>query len=184
MFEVELKFPAPSHETIRQQLKAYQATAKSTALHCDEYFNHSLLDFATQDIALRIRSRNNLNILTYKGPNLDRRAKVREEIEITLNANDKDKFRQMLFGMGFHSVASINKKRDSINVVLDGQSIEVCLDDVEGVGTFVELEIVVDDKEQTDIAKQRLEKLAQSIGITAPPTTVSYLEMLLDASQE
>lgn len=179
MFEVELKFLVDSHEMIRQQLNSLEVISESTSQHCDEYFNHSLLDFATQDIALRIRSRADQHILTYKGPNLDPRAKVREEIELEFDASEKDKFRRMLSGMGFHSVAAVNKKRDSIQVAYQGQVIVVCLDDVEGVGTFVELEQVVSDKSGVQAAKKILESLAVRLGITSSPTTVSYLEMLL-----
>ena len=181
MFEVELKFPVESHDVIRQQLKALEITSESTSEHCDEYFNHSLLDFAAQDIAFRIRSRAGQSILTYKGPNLDQRAKVREEIEIEFDDADKDKFRSMLFGMGFHSVAAVNKKRDSITIVYQDQTIEVCLDDVEGAGTFVELEQVVKEKSEIEAAKGNLESLAVKLGITTQPTTVSYLEMILNS---
>ncbi len=180
MFEVELKFSVDSHEVIRQQLKSLEVMSGSTSDHCDEYFNHSLLDFAAQDIAFRIRSRADEHILTYKGPNLDQRAKVREEIELEFDGSDKDKFRRMLFGIGFHSVAAVNKKRDSIKVSFEGQQIEVCLDDVEGVGTFVELEQVVADKSEIEAAKENLESLAVRLGITSQPTTISYLEMLLE----
>ena len=183
MFEVELKFPVESHDSIRQQITTMEVTKSSTSEHSDEYFNHVLLDFAAQDIALRIRSRDNRNVLTYKGPNLDQRAKVREEIELDLNAEDKSKFRQMLLGMGFHSVASVLKKRDSISIVVDQQAIEICLDEVEGVGTFVELEQVVADKSEIESAKAHLESLASTLGITSQPTTVSYLEMLLDSAE-
>lgn len=182
MFEVELKFPVESHETIRQQLESLEVTSESSSQHCDEYFNHSLLDFAAKDIALRIRSRASQHILTYKGPNLDQRAKVREEIELEFEPAQRDKFRRMLLGMGFHSVAAVNKKRDSIAVVCDGHAIEVCLDDVEGVGTFVELEQVVGEKMEIEAAKENLESLAVKLGITTQPTTVSYLEMLLKQS--
>lgn len=182
MFEVELKFPVPSHDVIDQKLKAFNVISRSTSQHCDEYFNHCLLDFASKDIALRIRSRAGENILTFKGPNLNARVKVRQEIELILDATDRDKFRQMLFGMGFHSVAAVNKKRESIGINVNGQPIEVCFDNVEGVGTFVELEIVVENKTQIDAAKQQLEELAANIGITQSPTTVSYLEMLLSKS--
>lgn len=179
MFEVELKFPLASLDTVARQLETFEVTSRSTSEHCDEYFNHSLLDFAAQDIAFRIRSRADKHILTYKGPNLDGRAKVREEIELELNTDDKSKFRQMLFGMGFHSVAAVNKKRDSIRIIVDQQTIEVCLDDVQGVGTFVELEQVVADKSEIEAAKEHLESLAVKLGITSEPTTTSYLEMLI-----
>lgn len=189
MFEVELKFPVDSHHRLRQSLATMNTTHQATSYHCDEYFNHCLLDFAAQDIALRIRSRNQQHTLTYKGPNLDQHAKVRQEIELDLVDADKTKFRQMLFGMGFHSVATVNKNRDSIAVTLDSSGgrqfrhpkVEVCLDEVDGVGCFVELEVVVDEKSEIQSAKQSLLALAGTLGITAQPTTVSYLEMLLNA---
>ena len=181
MFEVEMKFPLDSHETVREHLKSLEVTSSTTSKHIDEYFNHSLLDFAAQDIALRIRSRGDQHILTYKGPNLDKRAKVREEVELTFTPEDRSKFRRMLIGMGFHAVATVNKQRDTISVKHDDRSIEICLDEVEGVGTFVELEIVVGDQSEIESAKAYLETLAVKLGITTEPTTVSYLEMLLES---
>ncbi len=180
MFEVEFKYPVNSHDSIRQQLLTLDAELIGISDHCDEYFNQTLLDFAGNDIALRIRSRGGSHTLTWKGPNLDTRAKIREEIEINFNTEDKDRFRGMLFGMGFHSVINVRKQRESLRVCWQGQEAEICLDTIEGVGTFVELEMVVASKEQVNAAKATLESLADTIGITSRPTTVSYLEMLLE----
>lgn len=193
MFEVELKFAVDSHDRLKQNLATMNTTHRSTSLHCDEYFNHCLLDFAAQDIALRIRSRDRHHTLTYKGPNLDDLAKVRQEIEMDFDDDEKTKFRQMLFGMGFHSVAVVNKKRDSIAVTIDSPrdgrpshhaEVEVCLDQVEGVGSYVELELVVHQKTEISSAKETLQALAAKLGITTQPTTVSYLEMLLNSDQQ
>ena len=180
MFEVELKYPVDSHDKIRQQLSALESTPKGISDHVDEYFNQSLLDFAGKDFALRIRSQANTHTLTYKGPNLDKRAKIREEIELNLNTKDKEKFRNMLFGMGFHSVALVSKQRDSITLRWQDQDVEICLDTIDGVGQFVELELVVESKAQLGAAKATLEELAKEFAISSEPTTVSYLEMLLD----
>ena len=180
MFEVELKYPVNSHDGIRQQLLAMESTQTGSSQHCDEYFNQTLLDFAGNDIALRIRSAEDSHTLTYKGPNLDSRAKIREEIEIKLNTNDKDKFRGMLLGMGFHSVRQVRKQRDSIAVRWQDEDVEICLDTIEGIGQFIELELVVESKEQVGSAKAILESLAKTLAITSEPTTVSYLEMLLE----
>lgn len=192
MFEVELKFAVDSHDRLKQNLATMNTTHRSTSNHCDEYFNHCLLDFAAQDIALRIRSTDRQHTLTYKGPNLDDLAKVRQEIELNFEDDEKTKFRQMLFGMGFHSVAVVNKKRDSIAVTIDPlhnhsgphATVEVCLDQVEGVGCYVELELVVQQKTEIPSAKETLQALAAKLGITTQPTTVSYLEMLLNSDQQ
>ncbi len=180
MFEVELKYPVARHDDIRQQLLVMDSTQTGISEHSDEYFNQTLLDFAGNDIALRIRSQEDSHTLTYKGPNLDTRAKIREEIEIKLNTQDKEKFRNMLFGMGFHSVLLVRKQRESIAVRWKDEDIEICLDTIEGIGTFVELELVVESKQQVDSAKAILESLAKELSINSEPTTVSYLEMLLD----
>ena len=180
MFEVELKYPVNSHDEIRQQLLTMESSQTGVSDHCDEYFNQTLLDFAGNDIALRIRSQEDSHTLTYKGPNLDARAKIREEIEIKLNTNDKNKMRGMLLGMGFHSVTLARKQRDSMAVRWQDQDVEICLDTIEGVGTFVELELVVESKEHVGSAKTTLESLAKKLAITSEPTTVSYLEMLLE----
>ena len=180
MFEVELKYPVESHDEIRQQLLTMNSTQTGTSNHCDEYFNQTLLDFAGNDIALRIRSAQESHTLTYKGPNLDSRAKIREEIEIQFNTEDKDKFRGMLLGMGFHSVLQVLKQRDSVAVRWQDEDVEICLDTIDGVGTFIELELVVQAKEQVGSAKATLEELAKTLAITSEPTTISYLEMLLD----
>ena len=180
MFEVELKYPVESHQEIRQRLTTMDAKSISGAEHLDEYFNQTLLDFAGNDIALRIRSRDDSHTLTYKGPNLDQHAKVREEIEIEFTPEDKQRFRRMLLGMGFHSVSVVRKHRDSTLVRWRDEKVQICFDTVDQVGTFVELELVVDTKSQIASAKQTLEDLAQELKIQSAPTTVSYLEMLLD----
>ncbi len=183
MFEVELKYPVTSHDRIRQQLLTMESTQTGISKHCDEYFNQTLLDFAGNDIALRIRSAEDSHTLTYKGPNLDSRAKVREEIEIQLGTEDKDKFRDILLGMGFHSVLCVQKQRDSMALHWKDDDVVVCLDTIEGIGSFVELELVVKSKEQVGSAKATLESLAKTLGITSEPTTVSYLEMLLERQE-
>lgn len=179
MFEVELKYPVESHDSIRQKLAEMDSTHLGVSDHCDEYFNQTLLDFAGNDIALRIRSRGDRHTLTFKGPNLDTRAKIREEIELDINTEDKEKLRGMLLGMGFHDVTKVNKHRDSISVRWQQREAQICLDTIEGIGTFVELEQVVEDRSQVDAAKATLEALAIELAICAEPTTVSYLEMLL-----
>ena len=180
MFEVELKYPVTSHEPIRQRLATMESKSLGVSDHCDEYFNQTLLDFAGNDIALRIRSRGDRHTLTYKGPNLDARAKIREEIEIELDTENKDKFRGMLFGMGFHAVTEVNKQRESLSVRWQDRDATICLDTIDPIGTFVELELVVENELQVITAKATLEALAAELAITSEPTTVSYLEMVLD----
>ena len=47
----------------------------------DTYFSHPARDFAATDEALRIRSIDQENFVTYKGPKLDATTKTRREID-------------------------------------------------------------------------------------------------------
>jgi adenylate cyclase class 2 len=59
-----------------------------------------------------------------------------------------------------------------------GRRVEGALDDVEGVGTFVELELRADEK-SVDEARRAIATLAAELDL-GPSERRSYLEMLLD----
>jgi predicted adenylyl cyclase CyaB len=66
----------------------------------------------------------------------------------------------------------------------NGATIEAALDNVVGVGTFVELEVAVDftsnDMRKVDAAKRALAEVAAQLGL-ADAERRSYLELLLAA---
>lgn len=181
MIEIEKKFQVDNFDSIRTKLASgdfdvmqdYPAKTQS-----DEYFNHRQLRFELLDIALRIRRVNDRKILTFKGPNQDATTKIRTEIEIDLTKDDDQKMSQMFLGMGMHSVAKVNKNRDTSLIRWQGSNVEVCLDEVTEVGCFVELEIVAENDEDVPAAKSKLEALAEAFGLS-DSTTISYLELLL-----
>ena len=53
----------------------------------------------------------------------------------------------------------------------------VTLDDVEGLGRFIEIEILTED--DTKDAAERIGAVAKGLGVDGPPIYTSYLEMLL-----
>ena len=59
------------------------------------------------------------------------------------------------------------------------QVVEICLDEVGEVGSFVEIELVVEDDGEIESAKQTLLSLAEQVGLSGPIKT-SYLGLLLD----
>lgn len=181
MIEIEKKFQVKNFDAIRSALASGDLDVMEDLppkFQCDEYFNHRQLRFELQDIALRIRQVDERHVLTFKGPNQDATTKIRTEIEVDLAKEDAEKVSQMFLGLGMHSVAKVSKTRDTIVIRWQGANVEVCLDAVEEVGYFVELEIVAEDKEQVPTAKSTLEALADKFGLE-DSTTTSYLEMLL-----
>jgi adenylate cyclase, class 2 len=168
MLEIEIKTPSPDNGKVERLLLAKGAVSLGEHDQVDEYFNHPSRDFALTDEALRLR-KDAKGKITYKGPKLDRLTKTREEIE--MNIDDLDKMAQILLRLGFRRVAKVTKKRREF--LLEG--VTVCLDSVQGLGDFVELEIQGADAEE---GRSRIEKLRDELGLVGSERR-SYLEMLL-----
>ena len=142
-------------------------------------FCPSARDFAHTDEALRIRRVDQKNYVTYKGPKIDRTTKTRQEIEIDLPPGEQGfaEFAALLAALGFRPVADVRKRRRTVALDWQQQQVEAALDRVEGVGTFVELEIMADDA-GLDAARASLAELAARLGLQDSQRR-SYLELLL-----
>ena len=179
MIEVEFKFPVDSLDSVRKKCLQMGAMVGETSVQSDEYINDPVRDFAKQDKALRIRTDNGKPLLTFKGPNLDPTAKIRQEIEMPLGDEaTAEQIKDVFFGIGFFSVAKVCKRRETLELKWQDTMVHVCLDDVEEVGGFVELELVVEDDGNIEEAKNLLNSLADALGLSGSIRT-SYLELLL-----
>jgi adenylate cyclase class 2 len=178
MLEVEMKFPVGDFGSLRSQLAAWGATAKERR-DVDYYFNAPDRDFARTDEALRVRCVGSTNCVTYKGPKLDSRTKTRTEIEVGLAPGEQaaEDFRRLLTHLGYRFVAAVSKQRAVYHLEREGFTLEACLDEVESVGRFAELEIQAPE-EQLDRARDVLLRTAEALQLTASERR-SYLEMLL-----
>lgn len=83
---------------------------------------------------------------------------------------------RILCALGFFPVQpTVIKNRK----ILRYKDISACIDDVEGLGTFLELEIMAESEEARPEALDRIEKILKSIGYTMADTTrASYLSQL------
>jgi adenylate cyclase, class 2 len=88
-----------------------------------------------------------------------------------------DRWTELLEALGFRQVRQVAKQRRLATVAWHGAAIDVALDHVTGLGTFVELELQADAAGIADAAT-RIESLARELGCTAAERR-SYLEMLI-----
>jgi len=183
-FEVEQKFPLGNVAEVEQRLKELGAQAGETVEQVDQYFNHPARDFAQTDEALRLRSVQGKNFITYKGPKLDPGTKTRRELELPLlpGSTAVVGFVELLTALGFQSVATVRKTRRVFQVQWQGNSVEAALDDVAEVGQFIELELLSQETE-VEAAKSCIASLAARLGLTESQRR-SYLELLLAARGE
>lgn len=177
-FEVEQKFRVDDHAAVEAHLRALGATASAAVEQVDRYYRHPVRDFASTDEALRVRVvAGERAWITYKGPKLDATTKTRREIEFPIDIASADSAHELLVSLGFVPLDAIRKLRREARLTWEDQPVVVALDVVDGVGTFVEVELPATDG-TLDLACACLASLSARLGLTDSERR-SYLELFL-----
>ncbi len=166
--EVEIKARIRNPDEIRRILKDMGAKYEGEVHQKDIYFNHPCRDFASTDEALRVRISGDVRI-TYKGPKVDSETKTREEIE--LEVESAEKAMDMMKRLGFIEAGTVEKMRETYSL----NDVEITIDNVVGLGYFIELEI---QGENNDKNRERLFSLGKDLGLN-DYIRESYLELIL-----
>jgi adenylate cyclase class 2 len=179
MLEIEMKFPVKDFPQVKRKLAAWNARLQNPLEEADHYFNAPDRDFAQTDEALRLRRIGPRNIATYKGPKQAGPTKTRTEIEVPLEPGPEaaEAFCRFLSHLGYRAVAIVRKTRIGYRFDRDGFALEACLDEVAGLGRFVEVEIVAAESDR-DRAQETLLRVTGEMGL-AQPERRSYLELVL-----
>ena len=177
-YEVEMKFPVDDMAAVEARLAELGAAIAEAKIEVDLYFNHPARDFAQTDEALRLRRVGGVTRITYKGPKVDRTTKTRRELDLPLPEGEEtfDAWSTMLDALGFTPVGEVRKHRRKSLVSWQGRTVEVSLDQLDRLGAFVELELVVPEAE-FDAAKTCIALLAARLGLSESERR-SYLELL------
>jgi len=162
-FEVEVKAPCP--KDIARRLAEAEAEFVREERQDDAYFNHPVRDFKVTDEALRVRKIGRMRFLTYKGPKLSKRTKMREEYEVPVGEG----ICEILIRLGFRQSLTVSKTRRYYRL----EGFDVCVDEVEGLGAYIEVE-------SPDTAdEEKILALMERLGLSpASATTKSYLELI------
>ncbi len=172
MLEVELKVKVPSLEPVRKQLLMKGAVCSGRIHEHDIYYNAPHRDFGVTDEAVRVRYTNNHAVVTYKGAKIKKFGlKAREELNTAVESGEV--FEKMLNRLGFTKTTEVNKWRENYRYA----EAAISLDEVDELGTFVEIEIMAEDENSN--ASEVIERIAKEIGVSGESILASYLELLL-----
>jgi adenylate cyclase class 2 len=169
MLEVEQKFRADLGR-VREELLRLGASPVEAKEEVDIYFQHPCRDFAKTDEALRVRRSGGDVEVTYKGPRMRSSAKARLELTVSADGDVE----AVLEALGFRKVAVIKKRREYYSY----GSLTISLDDVEGLGQFVEIEAVASSEASLKEAEAEVSALAERLGL-AERVDATYLELYL-----
>jgi len=180
MLEIELKFPVARHDVVEKRLAEWAAPPTAPVVQIDRYFAHPARDFAQSDEAFRVRSVGSENFVTYKGPVLDRQVKTRREIEVPIASGTEaaSQFREILEALGFREVRAVEKRRTAWRFTYAGRDFELTLDDVAGLGLYVEIETLAESSDKA-AAQDALLHIARELDLGKPERR-SYLALILE----
>ena len=182
MIEVEVKYRLHDVESfVHLLVSRFGAEGEESVSESDVYFDHPCVDYGSTDEAVRVRtvtlsSGHQYSQLCYKGPRLDRVTKTRRELECSLADHASDCMIAILEALGFTPAGTVIKARRRFQIKFDGRQAVVAVDRINGLGSFVELEIVCEDSTRV-LATALLLRLAAELGLRETERR-SYLELL------
>lgn len=187
MIEVEVKLKIDSAESIEKKLIELGFKKGQTLQEIDYYYNGVDRDFRASGEALRLRLVESLDgsavvadrpgepliQMTYKGPKLDNVSMSRVEHQV--NIDNFETMLSILSSLGYKPVDPVIKLRRE----LFSEEICACVDTVDGLGDYLELEIMVDKESHRENALDRISVVLKQLGYSiSDTTTTSYLSML------
>ena len=171
MLEIEVKIRVGDLRPVRSRLIEAGASAPERAHERDIYYNAPDRDFTRTVEALRVRYSGDHCVLTYKGAKLPGySAKAREELSTSVESGLI--LEQILERLEFKRTAEVEKIREYYRF----GTASVALDEVKGLGSFVEIERCTTGEGHN--LQREIKEIARELGIHGEPIRSSYLELL------
>lgn len=171
-YEVERKFRVDDLETVRATLCALGAVGFTIGnSESDSFFDlpDGRLAANGQYQVLRHMRPSERVLWISKGPGPDEC--------IAMDLTDSAQATAMLLSLGFVETNRIDKKRDIYFI----DTFHATLDIVSGLGTYVELAIMTDNREDLPALRRDIDKMAEKLGLLdAMEETRSYRQMLFE----
>lgn len=184
MYEIEIKVPLKDAEETEDRLAELGFEMFHRIREEDIYFDTAASQIKNRGEALRVRTVTDLDsggsesVITFKGKRMDTVSKSRKELETGVSG--KETMIEILESIGFHKVTPmVQKVRREYSL----GRMNACLDRLEGLGDFLELEIVVDGESEKDDALREITDVLGRLGYSLADTVRnSYLSMLQGVS--
>ncbi|MES2437106.1 MAG: class IV adenylate cyclase [Patescibacteria group bacterium] len=154
--EIEVKAKVGDFERLKEGLIALGCTLSEPVTQEDTIFinyDRPFIQFSPGDSFLRIRKAKGQIIFTYK------KGEELSSIEREIIVNDASQLQDIITFLGFRPEVQVKKTRQKTNYL----DYEICLDEVEGLGSFVEVEKITD--EDSNKVQDELFEFLQTMGV-------------------
>jgi adenylate cyclase, class 2 len=170
--EIEVKASVKDFKNLKEQLTKLGCTFSEPVTQHDEIFlkkPKAFGDHKLGDPVLRIRQAKGKVIFTLKKSQKVELDKIEKEVIV----DNADVLRELIDHIDFHKVIEVRKIREKTNY----KDMEICLDQIEGLGNFIELE-KMSDKDGEEVQKE-LFKFLSTLGIDKKDQVTNGYDVLL-----
>jgi adenylate cyclase class 2 len=175
--EIEVKYHIDDPEALLVALKARGIELSDPLYQDDQAFAPDGWQFGDSKLGIsfvRLRTVNGRHYFALKQPGENAQACLEYETEVA----DRAAMHGAILRMGFYPTVRVAKTRRTATL----ERCSVCVDDLEGVGGFLELERLAPDDVPAEAIQTELATFVASFGITAVRTDETY-DSLVRAAQ-
>lgn len=173
MIEVERKYHISNKQVIEKNLNKLGYKKTETVHQADRVYlqkSDSFKTFKVGDPVTRIREVNGSNTLTFKKAVNAQGDTIEHEMTVE-PASEAEGF---LLELGFNPVTNVDKVRTEFKL----NNVTVALDEVMGLGSFVEVEILCIEGEEK-IARAKIVEIAKRIGLNTNDIETKKYDQLI-----
>ena len=178
MREVEVKYQVADLEALLVALKARGIELSEPVYQDDQAYAPVCWDFGDSKLGvsfLRLRTVGGRHYFALKQPANNAQDCLEYETEVT----DREAMHSAILHMGYRPTVRVAKIRRVASLA----DCSLCVDDLEGVGTFVELERLVSDGADAGVIQAELAGFVASLDIAAARTAETYDSLIRTAQQ-
>ncbi|MDD5165532.1 MAG: class IV adenylate cyclase [Candidatus Pacebacteria bacterium] len=175
MREIEIKAKLKNKARTMKRLRAMGCVFEAPITQNDSVYTKrigSLAVYRNNDAYLRIRIKNGIETLfTYKKKGVNDLDSIEHEVTI----DSKEEMEHALLHMGYKKAMKIDKVR----TITHYNGCEICIDNVKGLGIFIEMEKLTNSSGSANKIQDELFEFFKAIGIDKKDRVASGYDILI-----
>ncbi|MEV2240163.1 CYTH domain-containing protein [Micromonospora sp. NPDC049891] len=167
--EVEVKYQVADLGALEAALAARDIVLSAPIRQDDQAYARIGWEYGQSKIGVpfaRLRTERGRHLLTVKTPVANELSCVEHETEVA----DRAQMHAAVQQMGFYPTVRIRKTR---RTAIHGK-MSLCVDDVDGIGTFLEIERLVDGEECSEQVQEEMHRFATTLKVPLTRTSDTY----------
>lgn len=173
MKEIEVKYRLDDIDQLVKRLEKLGCKMSAIQYQKDTVYVSDLKHVNSEAGSIFLRVRKNNDKVELNAKKHEKMMQSRKEVEFEVSSyEDANHFLELI---GFEKWVEVMKKR----VHTTYENCNVCIDEVDSLGSFVELEYVVGDLEDDQNILEKIERIAKKLGIDTTEEVHQYYDEMI-----